>query len=106
MPIFLERFVLPVCATLMIGVILLNPMKMDLQQRVSLGIGVLAIAYFVGHSLQRNKLLEQAKPPIVQPTPPTTGNATTTGNQSPAVTGNGNGVVYEAPPAPPKQEKP
>ncbi len=56
MPIFLERFVLPVLATSVITVILFNPFKWDLQQRISAFVLVLALAYFVGHTLTKKKL--------------------------------------------------
>lgn len=53
MPIFLERFVLPVLVTLIITVILLNPFKFDRQQQVALGLATVALAYFVAHSVYR-----------------------------------------------------
>lgn len=52
-PVFLERFILPALATVLIGVILLNPLKLDFQQQASLAIAVIAIAYFVGHTVHR-----------------------------------------------------
>jgi len=55
MPIFLERFVLPVLATSVITVILLNPFKWDWRQRTSLFVAVIALAYFVGYSLTKGK---------------------------------------------------
>ena|ERR1022692_637855 len=57
MPIFLERFVLPVLATSVITVILLNPFKWDWQQRVSILVFVFALAYFVGHTLTKKRPL-------------------------------------------------
>ncbi len=50
MPTFLEQFVLPVLAGLVIAVIVLNPFKFDLKQQVALGIVTIALAYFVGHT--------------------------------------------------------
>jgi hypothetical protein len=59
-PVFLERFVLPVLATALIGVIVLNPFRFDWQQQLSLAIAVVAFAYFVGHSV--HKLNNPPKP--------------------------------------------
>jgi hypothetical protein len=100
MPVFLERFVLPICAALMIGVILLNPLKMDPQQRISLAACVLALAYFVGNSLHKSKPPVQEQPaPVVQtPSVPSSGDAITNGDNSPAVSGNGNNFDYGSPP--------
>ncbi len=54
MPVFLERFILPVLAAALIGIIILNPFKLDVHQQVSLGIAVVALAYFVGHTVYRS----------------------------------------------------
>jgi hypothetical protein len=102
--IFFERFVLPVLAATVITVIVLNSLKLDLKQRISLCVAVLALAYFVGHSLGRNT------PAPAQPAaqdvdiPKKTGDATTIGPESPAVTGNNNKIIYEQPHA--KDHKP
>ena len=51
----------------------------------------------------QEKQRQQNPPAAVQPTPstePKTGNARTSGDQSPAVTGNGNTVVVNGPPEP------
>lgn len=104
MPVFLERFVLPVLAATLITVIIVNPLKMDWQQRTALIVAVVAVAYFVGHTLQRGKgptspqtaITATAPTPLSKPS----GDATTSGNASPAVTGNENTIKYqnEAPP--------
>jgi dsDNA-binding SOS-regulon protein len=52
-PVWLERYVLPICVTLVVGLVILNPLKMDWQQRVSLFLAISAFAYFIGHSLHR-----------------------------------------------------
>jgi hypothetical protein len=57
----LERYVLPICATVVFGLTILNPLKLDWQQRISLAIAISAIAYFVGHTLRK---------PVTVPTPP------------------------------------
>lgn len=93
MPVFLEKFVLPVLAAFMLTVILLNPLKLDKPQRISLAIAVLAIAYFVGHTLERSKATP-AKSIDPVSAAPRSGAATTSGDQSPAQTGDGNTVEY------------
>ena len=60
MPVFFERFVLPILATLVVGVILLNPFKLDRQQQLSLFLAVVCFAYFVGYTLHKNKALAPA----------------------------------------------
>src|SRR5712692_5211100 len=54
-PVFLERFLLPVLAAVLIGVILLNPFKFDRQQQGSLAVAVIALAYFVSRTVHRTK---------------------------------------------------
>lgn len=61
MHLWLERYVLPICATVVFGLTILNPLKLDWQQRISLAIAISAIAYFVGHTLRK---------PVTVPTPP------------------------------------
>ncbi len=106
MPIFLERFVLPVLAAAVIAVIVLNPLKLDRQQRISLLVCVLASAYFVGYTLyKRNSVPTHGAAPMVG-APRRTGDATTNGSQSPAVTGDGNKINYAQSPDPPKKSEP
>jgi hypothetical protein len=52
-PVVLERLFLPLLATLLVGLIILNPFKFDWQQQVSLSIAVVAIVYFVDHTIRR-----------------------------------------------------
>jgi len=52
-PVFLERFMLPALAAVLVAVILLNPFKLDWQQQGSLAIAVVAVAYFVGHTVHK-----------------------------------------------------
>lgn len=106
MPIFLERFVLPVLAAVLITVIVLNPFKLDRQQVISLLICVLAAAYFVGHTLsKRNLAATHGAAPMVD-APKRTGDATTYGPKSPAVTGDGNKINYDQLPPPEKKSEP
>jgi hypothetical protein len=103
MPIFLERYLLPVLATMTIGVILLNPFKFDRTQQITLAICIVALAYFVGHTLERNKsAAPQAAVPVAQ-TAPRSGDAITNGDNSPAVSGNGNTFEHDSTP---KTEQP
>jgi hypothetical protein len=54
LPIFLEKFVLPILAAVVVAVILINPLKWDWQQRGSLFIAVLSLAYFFAYSLHKS----------------------------------------------------
>jgi hypothetical protein len=53
MRLWLERFIIPICAAIVISLSILNPLKMDWRQRVSLGLAVTFFACFVGHALLR-----------------------------------------------------
>jgi hypothetical protein len=106
MPVFLERFVLPVLVAVVVTVIVLNPFKFDRQQRISLLVCVLAAAYFVGHTLhKRNSAPMRGATPVAD-APKKTGDATTNGPQSPAVTGDGNKITYDQSPHPEKKSEP
>jgi hypothetical protein len=59
--LWLERFVLTICAAVVISLTILNPLKLDWQQRVSLALAVSAFAYFIGHTLNK---------PAAAPAPP------------------------------------
>jgi hypothetical protein len=104
MPVFLERFVLPILATLVVAVIFLNPLKFDRQQQLSLLLAVVGIAYFVGHTLHKNKALAPAPTAASAPAQPPkkSGDATTSGPDSPAITGDGNTVNSNQSPPPKK----
>jgi hypothetical protein len=102
-PIFLERFVLPVLATAVIVLIVLNQLKLDLQQRIALLVGVLAFAYLIGYSLTKGKSVATQTP--MAEAPSKSGDATTSGSNSPGVTGNGNTFQYDQS-SPPQKQKP
>jgi hypothetical protein len=55
MRLWLERFIIPICAAVVISLSILNPLKMDWRQRVSLGLAVGLFAYFVAHTLHRTQ---------------------------------------------------
>jgi hypothetical protein len=96
MPVFLERFVLPVLATAVITVIWLNPFRWDWQQRISLLLGVLFLAYFLGYTSYKSTRTTAS--------PRKTGDAATSAPNSPAVTGDRNNIQYGQP-SPPPEEK-
>ena len=104
MSVFLERFVLPILAAVVMGVIMLNPLKFDWHQRISLLIAVVAFAYFVGRTIHVGHATHQQPPSVAVPAGPshTSGSATTTGNNSPANTGDGNTITIDTPTPSPK----
>jgi len=106
MPIFLEKFVLPVLAAGLITVVIVNPFKFDWHQRISLLVCILAAAYFVGYSLYKSKPAPTHGGAPVVDAPKKTGDATTSGAQSPAVTGDKNKIIYDQSPHPEKKPEP
>jgi hypothetical protein len=68
-------------------------------------VATVAAAYFVGHTLtMKRAAITQVSPPATE-VPRKTGDATTTGPNSPAVTGDGNKIDYNQPP-PSQEDKP
>ena len=103
-PVFLEKFILPVLATAVTAVVILNPMKFDIQSRFALAIGVIAFAYLASHQIHlRNEAIRLGPLPQGQTSggvsvpnqavPPSVTN-TTSGPKSPITTGNGNNLDY------------
>ena len=97
MAVFLERFVLPILAAGVVSVIVLNPFKFDWHQKIGLLLAAIGLAYFVARTVHRagDRLAPAA--PVESVQPPTTqrsGAASTLGDSSPAITGNGNAVTY------------
>jgi hypothetical protein len=96
MPIFLERFVLPSLAAFVVGVIIVNPLKFDWQQRVALLVVAFGLAYFSARTVYLGSHVAFAPAQSPSPTSPisiqSTGNATTSGPNSPAVSGSNNTV--------------
>jgi hypothetical protein len=66
-PIFIERFVLPVFVALVIALAVTNPMGLDIQQRVSGALGLICLAYFLGHTIHKQKSLPSPAPPVQLP---------------------------------------
>jgi len=54
MPYFLERFVLPACAAVLISVIILNPFKLSRRKQVCSALAVIMLALVIGFVLQKN----------------------------------------------------
>ncbi|HVG31994.1 MAG TPA: hypothetical protein VM911_02905 [Pyrinomonadaceae bacterium] len=54
MQLFIERYVLPVCAAAFIAVFFVNSMKFDWTQRITFGLAVCFFAYFVAHTAIRS----------------------------------------------------
>ena len=61
MPLWLERYILPICAAIVFGVCILNPFKFDWQQRLALFVAISAFAYFIAHTAHRPKTMVSAK---------------------------------------------
>jgi hypothetical protein len=88
-PIFLERFVLPMLSAGVIAVIVLNPLKFDRYQRAGLLLVAFGLACFAARTVQ----LENRPPQPPQGDGPTaTGAVTVSGNCNGANTGNGGKV--------------
>jgi hypothetical protein len=87
-PIFLERFLLYLCAGAFLGFVINNPMGLDIHQRIGLGTALVGAAYFLGHTAYKSKPISPST--ISGPATPSTGDATATGNGNIANTGNGN----------------
>jgi hypothetical protein len=52
-PIYIERFLLPILATIAVSVIILNPIGMDTTQKVTLSATVLLFAFFLAYTLHK-----------------------------------------------------
>ena len=72
MPIFLERFLLYLCAGAFLGFVVNNGMGLDVHQRIGLGIALVGIAYFLGHTAYKSKPISpvqiQSAPTMPAPT--------------------------------------
>lgn len=53
MQLWVERFVLAICAAAVFGLSILNPLRLDWQQRVSLAIAIAAASFFIAHTYRR-----------------------------------------------------
>jgi hypothetical protein len=64
--IWLERFVLAMLAAAFGSIVLLNMMKLDITQRITLGIAIGAFAYFVGHTISVTRSRNPASQSVEQ----------------------------------------
>ena len=53
MPLWVERYIIPILAAVVLGSVILNPLKLDWQQRISLLIALSAFAYFFAHTVHK-----------------------------------------------------
>lgn len=53
MQLWVERFLLAICAAAVFGLSILNPLRLDWQQRVSLAIAIAAASFFIAHTYRR-----------------------------------------------------
>jgi hypothetical protein len=54
--LWIERYILPICAAVVVGAVILNPFKLDWQQRIAGEICISAFAYFVAHTIHKPKV--------------------------------------------------
>jgi hypothetical protein len=55
-PLWVERFLLAVLVAAFVGIVLFNNMKMDVTQRITLAIAILAFSYFLAYTIHKNKI--------------------------------------------------
>ena len=53
-PVFLERYLLPVAATLTVLVVFTNPMNFDWTQRITGALALIFAAYFIAHTVHKH----------------------------------------------------
>jgi hypothetical protein len=80
-PIFLERFLLYLCAAAFLALVLVNGMGLNIHQRIGLGVTLVGAAYFLAHTVERIKDQAPANPlaakaPVKPPILPTEGYST------------------------------
>lgn len=105
MGMLVKYALIPIGLAVASGLVLSIATKFDSVQKISLAIAILALTVFGVHTWypkQKTSGPEGAKPAASSPTSPqwapasstVTGNAETSGDHSPAVTGNGNTFNY------------
>jgi hypothetical protein len=63
-PVYLEKYLLPILATITTGIVLLNPMKFDIPSRIALFIAISAFAFLISHQLHlRNETIRTGTAP-------------------------------------------
>lgn len=99
MPVFGEKFVLPVLATVVTAIALLNPMKWDWQSRVALFVGATALAYLLSHQIHlRNEAIRTGNAPASTSPTPNAGPVSVSGDCNAVNTGNGGKADVNCPP--------
>lgn len=63
MPVFLERYVLAILATVTVYLAITNPMGFDLTQRITGCAALMFLAYFIGHTIHKSREPTTPKPP-------------------------------------------
>jgi len=108
-PIFIERFLIVVCAAAFYGLVITNAMGFDLHQRIGLGLVLIGAAYFLGHTAYKKPSPTAPIPAATAPAQPSQQN-TTTGPQSPIMPNNSGNVTISSddskPKEPPPKDKP
>jgi amino acid permease len=111
MPVYLERFVLPILVALAVGVCVFNPWKWDWNQRISVFLGVACFAYFFAYTSYHSKLqvgTDTSQFPAATTNAPSTNS--TNGPQSPVMPNNNGSVTINSddskPKKPPQKDKP
>ena len=109
MPVFLERYVLPILVTLTVGVCVFNPWKWDWNQRISFLLGVACLAYFFSYTSHHSKEQATTSQPATSTSAAPSVNSTT-GPQSPIMPDNSGTVTISnddsKPKEPPPKDKP
>lgn len=54
-PLWVERYIIPILAAVVVGLVILNPLKLDWPQRISLLVALSAFAYFLAHTIHKPK---------------------------------------------------
>jgi hypothetical protein len=68
--VFLEKFLLPTSSALVVLFLVTNPMKFDWTQRITGGLAIILVAYFVSHTLQKEKAAQLVAAPSTPSTAP------------------------------------
>ncbi len=91
-PVFIERFLLVVCAAAFFGLVINNTMSFNPLQRIGLGTALVGVSLFLGATVYK-----ATQPATIAPIeqPKTSGDAATSGPNSPAVSGSGNDINYD-----------
>ncbi len=82
---FVEKSLIPICATGFVALVLVNPMRFDWKQRVSISVTIMSFAYFLSHSIDIRRAKEVQSTPV--PQTPVVIQQKTTGPGSPAIQG-------------------